>query len=75
MHITSKITMRAKPLCGWSGNPLEGVTTIHINKRNLKFEIWKRSYCTFSYMKNSPTSKKDPNSSGQSWKFNTKNYL
>ena len=38
MHIISKTTMRVEPLCGWSGNPMEGVTVIHINKRNLKFE-------------------------------------
>ena len=38
MHIISKTTMKAKPLCGWSRNPMEGVTAIHINKRNLKFE-------------------------------------
>ena len=30
--------MSAEPLCGWFGNPLGGVTAIHINQRKLKLE-------------------------------------
>lgn len=38
MQIASKITMSAKPLGRWYGNPPGGVTTIYINQRKSKLE-------------------------------------
>ena len=69
MHIISKTTIRVEPLCGWSGNPMEGVIAIHINKRNLKFE--KDQIVIFHTWKIVQHQKRIPNSLGQSWKFNT----